>query len=419
MKKFTRISIFVLLITSMMLTLATSISAQSPGVSTLTISESFINEAIQANNQNPDADLSLDLQPGQIVVELVTTGRNGNTTVFTLTLVPSVTPDGKLDFEATKLTINDLEIPLNNNNNNQAIDAASDAVGGFLNEQTDGGQIQSITVAEDRISVEWINNDPNAPTVTIRDTLFSLTFTEENINQMDWVTNPSDPTVTGIYVDLQQGQGVINITRSVEPTAVSYVIIPTVVNGFVTWQVNAQADTEGSVVSSLLTIWRGFFGGVYGDNSMTNAVVTDNTVTFTWDLTDIENAERTDSIVTYTITEDEVNAAFAAFITDELTALSVDMQPGRLIVNASGVNESGVSYTASLTLLPVLSGGQVTWEVESFSINGFVVDNNKLQASNNATSAITQGLNSTQRGSGTVTDFEINDTMITFTVHYR
>ena len=89
----------------------------TPQFSSLTLSEMTINEALRELNTNPDNNLTIDLQPGQIVINLVATGQNGNVNTFGLTLVPFVNELSQLDLEATLFTINELEFPLNNNNN--------------------------------------------------------------------------------------------------------------------------------------------------------------------------------------------------------------------------------------------------------------------------------------------------------------
>ena len=161
---------------------------------TLSLSEAQINQALRENNQNAANDLSIDLQPGQFVVNLVATGPQGNTNRLGLTLVPAVVA-GRLDINATRLTINEIQLNLNNN---PAANAATGAINDYLTEQTEGGQIQNIAITEDVLQISWHNPDPNGPIVTIQDHLFSLTFTEAAINNMPSVTNPTGPNVSAI-----------------------------------------------------------------------------------------------------------------------------------------------------------------------------------------------------------------------------
>ncbi|MEO1443311.1 MAG: hypothetical protein AAFV33_23110, partial [Chloroflexota bacterium] len=103
-----------------------TVGAQSENpVSTLTLTESEINTVLRSYSQNQDSDLSVDFRPGQLVVNLVVTGQRGNTTNFGLTLVPLL-QNGTLDFDATQLTINELAIPIDDNN--QAVASTADSV---------------------------------------------------------------------------------------------------------------------------------------------------------------------------------------------------------------------------------------------------------------------------------------------------
>lgn len=405
----------VLLLFCLLVFLGISTAQENSPVSTLTLSEDLINTMLRSGIQNEGNDFFVDLQPGQIMLNLVITGQRGNTNEATLTLVPAVS-GGELNFDATEFTLNGTAFPINNDNN--AVNAASDNIGSFLDQQTRGGQVQSILVAEDRISLEWRSNNPSDPAITIRDELVSLTFTESSINGMPWVTNPEGDYVTAIGVDLQDGQAVINVSRSIEPMAVSYIIKPTVINGYVAWQVKVDVGTQAALANSLLTLWRAYFGRVYGDASLTNAVVANDTVTFTWDLSRFDGEPQAEPIVTYTIDESEVNTAFAEFLPDGVTALSVDMQPTGLVINATGVGVSGNPYSASLRLIPQLSSGRITWQAESLTTNDATLDAAALRAESGVTRPLTQGLNP-QQNNAFITDFQMTDTQISVTVEYR
>ncbi|NDJ59858.1 MAG: hypothetical protein GYB67_01965 [Chloroflexi bacterium] len=381
----------------------------------LTLSEAEINEALRAGSQDPNSSLTIDFQPGQMVINLDVTGQRGNTTRFGLTVVPAV-ENGQLRLNPTRLTINTLEINLNNNNN-RAVTNATGTVEGYLAQQTGGGQVESVSITDDQMTLAWVNSNPDDPIIAIRDSRFSLTYTEAAINRMGWVTNPGDPNTTAINVDLQPGQAVVHTTRSAAPASVSYSIIPTMVNGRVTWRVSASADAGGSAANTLATIWGAYFNALYNDGGLTEAVITDNTITFTWDLT-APNAQPGNAVVTYTVDEGEVNGALAAFETEDVTDLSVDMQPGRITLNAAGVNAAGTPYTAAVSLRPVLTNGRLTWTAESVTFNGLVLDAAALQAGNQAAAALVGGLDGNQRGA-TITDVQITDSTLSVTVRYR
>lgn len=407
-------AVWLLLLGSLLLITVGAAGAQENN--SLTLSEGVINEALRANIQNPDNDLSIDLQPGQIVVNLSITGQRGNTTTFALTLVPSVNPDGQLDFEATRLTLNGNEIQLNEAN--RAVDEARGALGDYLALQTEGGQLQRVTVTDSSLMLEWRGENPNTPIITINDNLFSLTFTESRINGMQWVTTPDTPNVQAINVDLQPGKAVVNITRTIEPANVAVELIPRTVNGKVTWQVNAVADPQVSAALSLLTVWRAYVDGAYNDGSLISVEITDSAMTFTWDLTDFNYETPSDPTVTIVLNEAEVNAALATFTTEDIVQLTVDMQIGRVVVNAVGLTNVDQPYSAAAVLVPEIVGGNLRWTLESLTYNGNVIEGGELRANTQSADELLVELNQ-YRSAAQVTDVQITDTDMTITVRPR
>lgn len=401
-----------MLVSSLMLVLSGIASAQDQPTNTITLSEANINQLLRSNNQNPNNDLSVDLQSGQFVVRLVTTGPQGNTTTFALTIVPAVV-NQQLSLQATHLTLNDLEIPLNNN---PAINSTTDSVNDLLSQQTGAGQIQSVTVTDDRLVLTWLNNDPNAPTVSIRDNLLSVTFTEDSINQMDWVSNPTGQYVSDINVDLLPEHAIISVSRTIDPTLVTYEIRPIQVNGYVAWQVHTQANLETSLASTMQAIWHAYFGGILGEGSMIDAVVTDNTVQFTWDLSN--QVQETTPVVTYTITEAEVNEALKAFTNEQMSNLFVDMKADSLTITASGLGDSGTPYAITVVIVPTLSNGQLTWEVTGVTFNSLTIDPSQLESTNQLTDPVTHGLGGNQRSNAYITNFTMTEHDMTMTVNY-
>lgn len=406
------VCIFCLISSLMLLPVGAAHAQDGSGSSSLRLSESAINTGIRANNTDPNNDLSIDLQPGQIVVNLASTGQGGNVTRFGLTLVPSVTAGGRLDLQATRLTINELELDLNNSN--PAVNRTAGGINDYLSEQVGGGQITAVTVTDSDLTIEWRSGSPDDPIITLQDNLLSLTFSEASINRLPWVIAPNNPSVNSITVDLQPGQAVINTTQNVEPANVSYTLTPTIINGRVSWQIDATADIEGTLTSAVATVWRAYFEGTYCQDGLIEASITDNAVTFTWDLN--ANAPATqegEPVVTYTIAEAEVNAAFAAYTNAELQALAVDMQPGQVLLRAVGVGSAGNAYDVAMVLIPSLNNGKVTWTTQSVTLNGVTFNT----AAQQLTAAITDGLDNST--SATVTSFQVTDTEMTFTVRYR
>lgn len=389
----------------------------APGVSSLTLSEAAINAGLQEANRDPNTVLVIDLQPGQFIIQLSVTGQRGNVTRFALTVVPSISASRELELTSTRLTINDLDIPLNTGSDNAAIDNTVSGVTDLLSQQTQSGQLQSVVVTDTQLTIAWLNANADDPIVTIVDNLFSLTFSEASINRLPSVIEPTDPLVSAVNVDLQPGKALINTTYTTQSETVVYELIPTVTNNRVAWQINATADVQGSVTNTVVTVWRAYFDGIYKQDGLINTVITEDDVTFTWDLDALATDPTVSPEVTYTVTEAEVNATLATFLDDELSELAVDMQPGQVIITAAGVDAAATPYTASLTMIPTFANGRVTWAARSVTINGLSFDLAAAQASDAVTGALTQGLEGTG-SSATVIAFDVNDNQMVVTVRY-
>ncbi|MCA9910335.1 MAG: hypothetical protein KC519_16865, partial [Anaerolineae bacterium] len=311
-----------------------------------------------------------------------------------------------------RLTINGLEINLNNNN--PAINETTRAINGYFTTQIGNGVVQSVAVSEDRLQITWLGDDPNGGAVTIQDSLLSLTFSEASVNRMSWVTNPTGPNVSAIQVDLQPGQAVVDVSRTIEPTLVRYILVPTVVNGIVTWRIDAGVGFESGLAGSIASLWNAYFDGIYREGTLSNTVITDDAVTFTWDLNRADPSGN--PIVTYHTTEAEINAALAHYTPPELSALTVDMQPGRVIINAVGSNSQWGDFTVSMSMVPMLANGDLTWQAESVTINDLSSDLSDFQPADVVTDMLAQGTNNLQRGY--VMDFTLDGTSMSITVRY-
>ncbi len=80
-------------------------------------------------------------------------------------------------------------------------------------------------------------------------------------------------------------------------------------------------------------------------------------------------AEKT---VTVTLSESEINSSYR--VTNPrnrtISAVNVDLQPGQVVITATYTTPKVNSIPVSVTLVPTLSSGRVTWTVSSATTNG-------------------------------------------------
>lgn len=387
--------------------------ASSP-VNTLILTEAYLNTALRLAMQEAQGELTVDLQPGQMILNLATTDRRGNPLTMSLTFAP-VVANGQLDLNATQFSLNGLVVNLNEN---AAAAGTTNTINNFLTQQVDAGMLQSVAITDTDVTLTWLRANPDEPVIVIQDNLLSLSFSEASINRMAWVTNPADPLTTSINVDLRPGQAILSAVRTVTPTEVAFIVTPTIANNRVIWQVESQIGGEADAGSNFLAVWRAYAETLYSDTRMTNVVITDDAVTFTWDISE-QNAQPSGmQDVVYTLEEAEANAVFAGFMTQPTDSLTVDMQAGQVILNAATVGAAGNPLNITLTLVPVLSSGTLTWSAAALTVNGMALDVSAFQSGNQVSQVWTQGLEGVDR-SAEVIGIQITDTSMAVTVRYR
>lgn len=128
----------------------------------------------------------------------------------------------------------------------------------------------------------------------------TLTFTEREINDAFWVTNPANRHLTRVYVDLQaENDGQVEIsalytwrvsrtaTRSVE---ISVVIQPRIANGRLYWDVisitadgqPASAEIVRQVNAHLMASWHRWIAANAPAGRLTGVSISDDDITFTY-----------------------------------------------------------------------------------------------------------------------------------------
>lgn len=393
----------------------------------LTLTETFLNEILQdilaqSVPAQPNTDLSfvIDLSPGEVVLVASSTGPGGNTLDVSLTLVPSVA-NGTLQWEATDLLLNNFPIDISQAN---GVDTgAVDSLDAIMGDQA-GGEVVSFDVTDTEARMVWVREEPEGPVTNVVDNLISMTFTEAKINGYDWMVNPTDPNVVASTLDLQPGQGVFTVDYDYgnQNTARgTYTLIPTMNKGLVTWRVIADLDgANDSPAAAVITTWNAFFDQFYASVAMVDALITDNAVTFTWDMLQFDNeAQQVATDVTYEVTEAEITEELANILGDSVTAFVVDFRPGEVVIAWGSPMPDGSTLNFALGLAPSLVGGTVEWDLTTLTINGQAVNepvrSNPVDTFNNAlTTGATGWTSSTE-----VISLDINDDRIQVVVRYR
>ncbi|MEO0561524.1 MAG: hypothetical protein AAF125_05400, partial [Chloroflexota bacterium] len=217
--------------------LVTAQTAQAQSANTFSFSESELNALLAQGVDDPNATLAVDLRPGEMTLLAAGINQQGQPYEIALTLQPLVA-NGTLDFQATSLRLNDFTLPLNGDN--PVANEAQLAVGDALQAQVGPGAVQSFQITETDLTLAVAKANPNDPTLTVRDNLVSLTFTEAALNANPDITNPADPNVVSASIDLQPGRAVYRQQRNTIPNDVEIIVGPVVVNEQVSWQVQSN-----------------------------------------------------------------------------------------------------------------------------------------------------------------------------------
>lgn len=128
----------------------------------------------------------------------------------------------------------------------------------------------------------------------------TLTFTEAEINESYWVTNPANRHLSNVYVDLQasnDGQVTISAVYSWRPVGggtrsadVALVIKPRLVNGRLVWDVvsitadgqPASNDIVRQVNAQLTASWRRYMIDHLPAGRLTGVTISDDDIIFAY-----------------------------------------------------------------------------------------------------------------------------------------
>jgi hypothetical protein len=402
--------------------------AQGNPLDSATFTEAFINAQIQAN-QRPNADLTnlyINLQPGQLVMSGTVQSAQGSLDLA-LTLVPSVS-NGRLNLEATVLTIGGFPIDLS-----QWTDAGT--VGDLQNVISSAAEnrpLESLTVTENDLTVTWRRADPDGPALNIVDTSVSLTFTEAYYNALPGVQNPPGGQLSDVYVNFQPGQVTISGTYTPRngPTApLIMTAVPTLFNGLVTWTVtamqvnNAPLDAQalGQMNDDIAGSWRMFFTGLYRAGALANLILTEDTVTLTWD-SSVQNEVGFDVFTgSIIVTEEYINNTYRVTHPRgySINNVVVDLQPGQVVINANLNLNNGNVLVQRTVFVPSVENGMILWTIAEATLDGEPLDPAIIARFNESVIGWWNWLVWSQVSDYTFTNVRITDTQIEISARGR
>lgn len=127
-------------------------------------------------------------------------------------------------------------------------------------------------------------------------------------------------------------------------------------------------------------------------------------------------AEKT---VTVTLSETDINSSFRVTNPARRTIsdVYVDLQTGQAVITATFTNRNATSIPVSVTLVPVLSNGRVTWTVSEATANGQAASAELLTQINTFISTAWRNYWKGQV-TGKVTAFSISEDSVTWTKVY-
>ncbi|NWF70210.1 MAG: hypothetical protein HXY40_14080 [Chloroflexi bacterium] len=122
---------------------------------------------------------------------------------------------------------------------------------------------------------------------------------------------------------------------------------------------------------------------------------------------------------TVTITESSINQTYRVTNSPRrsVSNLYVDLQPGQAVITATITPRSGSAWNVSVTLVPSLSNGRVTWTVASATANGQAATSEQLAQINAAITSSWRNYVRGQLGTGRVTGISVTDNAVIINVN--
>jgi hypothetical protein len=308
--------------------------------------------------------------------------------------------NGQVTFKATGININGNEFDTSQATQFTGKTGLFGDVQTAVDSAAQGHRIQSLDLDDTSLVITWEREDPDAPALVIVNNTASLTVSEDYVNALPHITQPSDTRMSGVHIDFQPSQLIITATRqdadgSSQPITVT--AVPMIYNGLATWSITGvvtggtpyDAAQIGQLNDDIVGSWRTFFSGLYRSAMLANIALTDDSLTLTWDSdlnTGIAFQPGVNSLV---LTEDYINGALQVRSPADYTISNVvvDLQPDQVVLYANLNLPGGKVVKEQAVFVPEISGGFVTWNVASATLDDVPLDPAIIERFNDATAS--------------------------------
>ncbi len=365
-----------------------AVRAQDRPTNSITFTEGFLDAKLQGTI-TPDGKVSsahLDLQPDQIVISGTAQGSQQGTVDFSITLTLPV-QNGQLQFQVLSVSVGGMT--LDSAQSGQVANGTGilGSIQTLVNDAVGRHRIDTATITDSQITITWERPDPDGPQIDVLDNTLSMTITQDYVNGLPHVANPPDPRLENMSVDFQPGQMAITATRleaDGTPVPLSVTVVPTNYNGSAAWSITAMtvggtaqdATQIGQMNDDLAASWRLFFSGLYRSGRLSSIILSEDTLTLTWDNdldTPIAFKPATTSLI---VTEEAINNSFRVQnpVDYSISSVVVDLQPDQVLLTANLNLPSGKVLVEQVTFEPLLKNGFIFWEVTAASLDGTPLD---------------------------------------------
>jgi hypothetical protein len=222
----------------------------------------------------------------------------------------------------------------------------------------------------------------------------SITFTEEFLDAKLQDTITPDGKVNSARLDLQPGQIVISGTGQGSGGSIDFSITLTmpVQNGQMQFKVlsatvggmtldneqSAQVSNGTGILGSIQTL----VTNATSRRQVETVTITDTQLTITWERPDPDGPQIDvlDNSLSMTVTQDYVNGLphVANPPDPRLENMSVDFQPGQLVITATRLEADGTPVPLSVTAAPTTYNGVAAWSITAMTIGGTVQDASQI-----------------------------------------
>lgn len=256
----------------------------------------------------------------------------------------------------------------------------------------------------------------------------SVTLTEGFVNTQ--LQANLGPNLTNLYVDMQPGQLVLGaVTAGRNPLDISITLVPSVVDGRLDFEATSFSINDFEIdltqlgsnpggdaaVGGLEDVVRGSTQG----NPIESVVVTESAMTLSWTRANPNDPawQLVDTALSLTLTESYVNdlPGFSDPADPNLLNVSVDFQPGQLVLTSTRRYPDGSEVPTAVTMVPTLNNGIITWTVTAVVVDGGATDAMDIARMNDNLTASWRAYFSGVYQSGNLSNIVITDSLLTLT----